>query len=64
MALSMNGHQITICPTLEPPPGYAVERIIGPCWVITVRSRTDIAVWFGLATGVIYWLFRWARPIL
>ena len=42
MALSMNGHQITICTTLEPPPGYAVERIIGPCWGITVRSRSVV----------------------
>ena len=26
----------------EAPPGYVVERIIGPCWGITVRSRSIV----------------------
>ena len=35
-------HQIPIQTTFEPPPGYVVERIIGPCWGITVRSRSVV----------------------
>ena len=35
-------HQMPILTTFEPPPGSAVERIIGPCWGITVRSRSIV----------------------
>jgi uncharacterized protein YbjQ (UPF0145 family) len=35
-------HEIPIQTTLEPPPGYEVERIVGPCWGITVRSRSVV----------------------
>jgi uncharacterized protein YbjQ (UPF0145 family) len=35
-------HQIPIVTTFEPPPGYQIERIIGPCWGITVRSRSIV----------------------
>jgi len=35
-------HQIPIVTTFEPPPGQEVERIIGPCWGITVRSRSVV----------------------
>ena len=35
-------HTIPIQTTFEPPPGYVVERIIGPCWGITVRSRSIV----------------------
>ena len=35
-------HAIPILTTFEPPPGYVVERIIGPCWGITVRSRSIV----------------------
>lgn len=42
MPPAQNGHQITICTTLDPPPGYEIERIIGPCWGITVRSRSIV----------------------
>lgn len=35
-------HEIPIVTTFEPPPGYEVERIIGPCWGITVRSRSIV----------------------
>ena len=38
----VNLHQIPICTTFEPPPGFEVERVIGPCWGITVRSRSVI----------------------
>ncbi len=35
-------HQIPILTTFEPPPGLEVERIVGPCWGITVRSRSVV----------------------
>ncbi len=35
-------HQIPIVTTFDPPPGYEVERVIGPCWGITVRSRSVV----------------------
>lgn len=28
--------------TFFPPPGYEVEAVLGPCWGITVRSRSVI----------------------
>jgi len=35
-------HRITISTTFDPPPGFAVERVIGPVWGITVRSRSVV----------------------
>src|SRR4051812_20462687 len=35
-------HRILVCTTFDPPPGYVVERVIGPCWGITVRSRSVV----------------------
>jgi uncharacterized protein YbjQ (UPF0145 family) len=35
-------HQIPIQTTFEPPPGTLIERVIGPCWGITVRSRSVV----------------------
>ncbi|MBI5067246.1 MAG: YbjQ family protein [Deltaproteobacteria bacterium] len=35
-------HQIPIQTTFDPPPGYEVERVVGPCWGITVRSRSVV----------------------
>lgn len=35
-------HQMPILTTFEPPPGMEVERVIGPCWGITVRSRSIV----------------------
>jgi uncharacterized protein YbjQ (UPF0145 family) len=35
-------HSIPILTTFEPPPATAVETVIGPCWGITVRSRSVI----------------------
>jgi uncharacterized protein YbjQ (UPF0145 family) len=35
-------HEIPILTTFEPPPGYAIERVVGPCWGITVRSRSVV----------------------
>src|SRR6185437_125267 len=33
-------HQIPIMTTMDPPPGMEIERVIGPCWGVTVRSRS------------------------
>jgi len=35
-------HGIPIQTTFDPPPGYVVERVLGPCWGITVRSRSVV----------------------
>ena len=35
-------HQIPILTTLEPPPGSEIERVLGPCWGITVGSRSVV----------------------
>jgi uncharacterized protein YbjQ (UPF0145 family) len=35
-------HQIPILTTFEPPPGSDVERVLGPVWGITVRSRSVV----------------------
>jgi uncharacterized protein YbjQ (UPF0145 family) len=35
-------HQMPILTTFDPPPGMEVQRIIGPCWGITVRSRSIV----------------------
>jgi uncharacterized protein YbjQ (UPF0145 family) len=35
-------HQMPIVTTFAPPPGFEVERVIGPVWGITVRSRSVV----------------------
>ncbi len=35
-------HAIPILTTFDPPPGYEVQHVIGPCWGITVRSRSVV----------------------
>ena len=35
-------HEIPIVTTFEAPAGYEVERVIGPAWGITVRSRSVV----------------------
>jgi uncharacterized protein YbjQ (UPF0145 family) len=35
-------HEIPILTTFEPPAGYDVERVLGPVWGITVRSRSVV----------------------
>ena len=35
-------HDVLIITSFSPPPGFEVEAIIGPCWGITVRSRSVI----------------------
>jgi uncharacterized protein YbjQ (UPF0145 family) len=42
MPVAIQRHAIPIQTTFEPPPGYAVEKVIGPCWGITVRSRSIV----------------------
>jgi uncharacterized protein YbjQ (UPF0145 family) len=37
----MDAH-FPIMTTMEPPPGFAVERVLGACWGITVRSRSVV----------------------
>jgi uncharacterized protein YbjQ (UPF0145 family) len=35
-------HTIPIVTTFEPPPGSEIDRVLGPCWGITVRSRSVV----------------------
>ena len=35
-------HEIPILTTFDPPQGWVVERVVGPCWGITVRSRSVV----------------------
>jgi uncharacterized protein YbjQ (UPF0145 family) len=41
-ALASPQHKILIMTSFEAPPGYEVEAILGPCWGITVRSRSVV----------------------
>jgi uncharacterized protein YbjQ (UPF0145 family) len=40
--VAMSPHRILIITTLTAPPGQEVEAILGPCWGITVRSRSIV----------------------
>lgn len=42
MPESVQTHEIPILSTFDPPPGYEIEEILGPCWGITVRSRSVV----------------------
>jgi uncharacterized protein YbjQ (UPF0145 family) len=35
-------HRIPILTTFEAPPGMAIAAVLGPCWGITVRSRSVV----------------------
>jgi uncharacterized protein YbjQ (UPF0145 family) len=35
-------HRIPILTTFEAPPGMEIESVVGPCWGITVRSRSVV----------------------
>ena len=35
-------HSIPILTTFDAPPGQEIARVLGPCWGITVRSRSVI----------------------
>jgi uncharacterized protein YbjQ (UPF0145 family) len=39
---AIHPHLIPIQTTFDPPPGTSIERVVGPCWGITVRSRSVI----------------------
>lgn len=39
---AIHPHTIPILTTFDPPPGTEVERVVGPCWGITVRSRSVV----------------------
>jgi len=38
----MSSHRIPILTTFEAPPGMVIEQVVGPCWGITVRSRSVV----------------------
>jgi uncharacterized protein YbjQ (UPF0145 family) len=40
--MTMPHHKIPILTTFEAPPGSDISRVLGPCWGITVRSRSVI----------------------
>jgi uncharacterized protein YbjQ (UPF0145 family) len=42
MAATAHPHSIPIVTTMDAPPGYDIERVLGPCWGITVRSRSIV----------------------
>ncbi len=35
-------HKIPIVTHFDAPPGYEIEAVLGPCWGITVRSRSAV----------------------
>jgi uncharacterized protein YbjQ (UPF0145 family) len=35
-------HTIPILTTFDAPPGFVIARVVGPCWGITVRSRSIV----------------------
>jgi uncharacterized protein YbjQ (UPF0145 family) len=35
-------HRIPILTTFDAPPGMEIARVVGPCWGITVRSRSVV----------------------
>src|ERR1700704_2395268 len=41
-SMTMPHHKIPILTTFEAPPGFVIGRVLGPCWGITVRSRSVI----------------------
>jgi uncharacterized protein YbjQ (UPF0145 family) len=40
--MTVSPHKIPILTTFDAPPGTDIERIVGPCWGITVRSRSIV----------------------
>ncbi len=42
MSMRIAPHSIPILTTFDPPPGMDIEQVIGPCWGITVRSRSVV----------------------
>jgi uncharacterized protein YbjQ (UPF0145 family) len=42
VTMTASPHKIPIVTTFDAPPGTEIERVIGPCWGITVRSRSIV----------------------
>ncbi len=42
MPVQVSSHKIPILTSFEPPPTTAITAVIGPCWGITVRSRSVV----------------------
>jgi len=42
MSQTARPHPIPILTTFDAPPGFEVETVVGPCWGITVRSRSVV----------------------
>ena len=42
-------HKMPILSTFDPPPGYEIDRVIGPCWGITGASRSVVGTAYGLS---------------
>lgn len=42
MSQTAHHHRMPILTTFDPPPGFEVEQVLGPCWGITVRSRSIV----------------------
>ena len=34
--------RIPVMTTMDPPPGFVVDKVLGSCWGITVRSRSVV----------------------
>ncbi len=42
MVAAARPHKLPIVTTFDPPPGTEVSQVLGPCWGITVRSRSVV----------------------
>jgi uncharacterized protein YbjQ (UPF0145 family) len=40
--MQLHIHAIPVLTTFDAPPGYTIQRVVGPCWGITVRSRSVV----------------------
>jgi len=38
----MQHSRIPVMTTMDPPPGFVIEKVLGSCWGITVRSRSVV----------------------
>ncbi len=42
MSTNSTRHSIPILTTFEAPPGQEIAEVVGPCWGLTVRSRSVV----------------------
>jgi uncharacterized protein YbjQ (UPF0145 family) len=40
--MAASAHKIPILTTFDAPPGTQIDHVLGPCWGITVRSRSIV----------------------